>query len=45
MKDPEYEKSTMPGILIKPVAYEEFHATLELRTPSRVLTSAESDFG
>ena len=36
MKDPEYEKSTMPGMLIKPVVYEEFHAALKLKVLSRV---------
>ena len=36
MKDSEYEKSTMPGMLIKPVVYEEFHAALKLKVLSRV---------
>ena len=36
MKNPEYDKSTMPGMLIKPVVYEEFHTTLELGILSRV---------
>ena len=40
MKNPEYDKSTMPGMLIKPVVYEEFHTTLELEILSRVF-----DFG
>ena len=36
MKDSEYEKSTMPGMLIKPVVYEEFHATMKLKVLPRV---------
>ena len=36
MKDSEYEKSTMPGILIKPIVYEEFPAALKLEILSRV---------
>ncbi len=34
----------MPGILIKPVVYEEFHATLELKIPSRVFDFSQIRF-